>query len=155
MKYKDENGQWQDIILEPSGDTLPIGSIVDYDGEEVPYGYEKVEETHLIESGSNENGHYIKFSDGTLIQHTTFKVEPNNQSYDIYFPTPFIDNNYVITPMHMYEHTIGVISTFSDRRNNMIRIHNTFFNTTNKEWIYGENWAYAQTIGVIAIGKWK
>lgn len=43
MKYKDENGQWQDIILEPSGDTLPIGSIVDYDGAEVPANWEKVE----------------------------------------------------------------------------------------------------------------
>lgn len=43
MKFKDENGNWVPIILEPSGDTLPLGSIVEYDGNEVPYGYEELE----------------------------------------------------------------------------------------------------------------
>lgn len=43
MKFKDENGNWVPIILEPSGDTLPLGSIVEYEGNEVPYGYEELE----------------------------------------------------------------------------------------------------------------
>lgn len=41
MKYRDENGVFQDLYLPPTGDTLPIGSEVDYDGTEVPYGWEE------------------------------------------------------------------------------------------------------------------
>lgn len=41
MKYRDENGVFQDLYLPPSGDTLPIGTVVDYDGDTVPYGYEE------------------------------------------------------------------------------------------------------------------
>ena len=42
MKYRDENGVFQDLYLPPTGDTLPIGSEVDYNGETVPYGWEEV-----------------------------------------------------------------------------------------------------------------
>lgn len=45
MNYKNENGEWKEVILPPSGDTLPIGSIVEIpDDMEVPYGYELVED---------------------------------------------------------------------------------------------------------------
>ena len=44
MKYRDENGKWQELYLPPTGDTLPIGTVVDYDGDVVPYGYEKVDD---------------------------------------------------------------------------------------------------------------
>lgn len=42
MKYKNKEGQWKTLLVEPSGDTLPIGSIVEFNGtqEEIPYGYE-------------------------------------------------------------------------------------------------------------------
>ena len=43
MKYRDENGVFQDLYLPPTGDTLPIGSEVDYEGETVPYGWEQVD----------------------------------------------------------------------------------------------------------------
>lgn len=59
MKYRDEQGKWQELYLPPTGDTLPIGTVVDYDGDEVPYGYEKVDDM----SGDN----FIKYEDGTMI----------------------------------------------------------------------------------------
>ena len=42
MKYKNKEGQWKTLLVEPSGDTLPIGAIVEFNGtqEEIPYGYE-------------------------------------------------------------------------------------------------------------------
>lgn len=41
MKYKDPNtGQLKELSLK-AADTLPIGTIVDYDGENVPEGWEK------------------------------------------------------------------------------------------------------------------
>ena len=36
MYYRDENGDWQEIILEPSGDTLPVGSIAQFGGATAP-----------------------------------------------------------------------------------------------------------------------
>lgn len=41
MKYRDPNtGQLKELSLK-AADTLPIGTIVDYDGEEVPEGWEE------------------------------------------------------------------------------------------------------------------
>ena len=44
------------------GDSLPVGTIVEYDGNIVPDGYEEV-----VDSGSNENGEWIKYSNGKMI----------------------------------------------------------------------------------------
>ena len=42
MKYKDpKTGEYKDIFLK-TGDTLPVGTIVEYDGDEVPAGYEEI-----------------------------------------------------------------------------------------------------------------
>ena len=43
MKYTD-NGEWTDIIVKAT-DTLPIGTEVDYNGTDVPDGWEEVENT--------------------------------------------------------------------------------------------------------------
>lgn len=43
MKYND-NGEWKDIIVKAT-DTLPIGTEVDYNGTDVPDGWEEVENT--------------------------------------------------------------------------------------------------------------
>lgn len=44
-------------------DTVPFNSIIEYDGDTIPDGYEEVSEM----SGSNSNGSWIKYSDGTMI----------------------------------------------------------------------------------------
>ena len=36
MNYKNELGNWEEIILEPSGDTLPIGAITQFSGSIAP-----------------------------------------------------------------------------------------------------------------------
>ena len=46
IKYKD-NGEYKDIVVKV-GDTQPIGTIVDYDGTEVPNGWEEVNDYELI-----------------------------------------------------------------------------------------------------------
>ena len=68
-----ENPQEGDFWIDTSangetyGDTLPIGAIVEYSGTTVPQGYEKVSDNNIIESGSNDNGNWIKYNDGTMI----------------------------------------------------------------------------------------
>ena len=39
MYYRDENGEWKEIILEPSGDTVPIGFIGHTASEKTPTGW--------------------------------------------------------------------------------------------------------------------
>ena len=56
------NKQLKDLPV-PDGDTLPIGAITEFDGSTIPDGYEEVSEM----SGSNANGSWIKFADGTMI----------------------------------------------------------------------------------------
>lgn len=46
MKYND-NGEVKNIIIK-SGDTLPIGTEVEYDGETIPAGWQEVEVEHKI-----------------------------------------------------------------------------------------------------------
>lgn len=36
MDYRNELGNWEEIILEPSGDTLPVGAITQFGGETAP-----------------------------------------------------------------------------------------------------------------------
>lgn len=44
MKYKDPaTGEWKEIYTK-TADTLPVGSIVDFEGNEVPTGWEEVED---------------------------------------------------------------------------------------------------------------
>lgn len=65
----EEGDFWIDTSAngETYGDTLPIGAIVEYNGTTVPQGYEKVSDGSIIESGSNDNGNWIKYSDGTMM----------------------------------------------------------------------------------------
>ena len=63
MKYK-YNNQWKDLTVK-AGDTLPIGTIVDYDGETVPAGYEEVEETEDYSTSETNTGK--KWIDGKPI----------------------------------------------------------------------------------------
>lgn len=48
MKYKDPvTGEWKEIYSK-TADTLPVGSIVDFEGNEVPEGWEEVEGSSYI-----------------------------------------------------------------------------------------------------------
>ena len=50
IKYRDkETGEFKDAYSK-SGDTLPVGTVVDYDGEEIPSGWEEVDYTDNIYS---------------------------------------------------------------------------------------------------------
>ena len=72
MKYRDpDTGEFKDITVKAS-DTLPIGTVVEYDGTEVPSGWEEI--SPIIESGNNNYGDYIKFKDGTMICRGTVTI---------------------------------------------------------------------------------
>ena len=47
IKYKDDEGNFKEIKIKTK-DSLPIGTIVDYDGDTVPDGYEEVEDSSIL-----------------------------------------------------------------------------------------------------------
>lgn len=107
---------------------------------------------YVQESGSNENGNFIKFSDGTMIQSGT--VSCNTSSYGlITFPSAFSSYNIIMTANNIYNGsdelgiivttqsdttTVGVIYFRKYENGNLVTVTNTKV---------AANW--------IAIGKWK
>lgn len=75
MKYKDPTtGQLKELSLK-AADTLPIGTIVDYDGQDVPEGWEQVPEykanPYIIKEQTENIIHYTNTSSWSCIPLTT------------------------------------------------------------------------------------
>lgn len=72
MKYRDPaTGEFKTLAVAAS-DTLPIGAEIDFNGTTVPYGWEEITTSPIVESGNNENGDWVKWEDGTMIIHQRY-----------------------------------------------------------------------------------
>lgn len=60
-----------------------------------------------IESGSNGNGYYTKFPDGTMMQYG-LESSATASSRTLTFPIPFIDTNYTLTGNTIHSTTTSV-----------------------------------------------
>ena len=66
-------------------------------------------ESGIIESGSNENGHWTKFSDGTLICYKNYvDAEANSTSVVVTLANTFIDNDYIVMPVNAYANSVNI-----------------------------------------------
>lgn len=101
MKYRDENGNIKELRLKAQ-DNLPIGAIVDYEGENVPEGYVEVEDEGEIYSteerriGTWIDGKplYRKVIDcGTLPNTTSKNVNYNINNLDLIVECLAISNS--------------------------------------------------------------
>lgn len=157
-----ENPQEGDFWIDTSangetyGDTLPIGAIVEYNGTTVPQGYEKVSDGNIIESGSNDNGNWIKYSDGTMICTISKDVSFTNFSQDkeiyyadisnVNFSQTFTEINSISAIFNSTKQGaypwLG-LSNASKSNISRIRLFN-YYNTNVTGNIY-----------ITAIGKWK
>lgn len=153
--YKDNN--WNEVGGISEADTLPIGSVVEYDGTEVPDGYIEISEM----SGSNANGSWVKFADGTMICRqniNTGSVSISSSWGNLYiysntdihnFPQTFIDVPTISIDTGNITGSIGY--WLADYGNRVV---------TNSYW---KGWALVRpdsgtvntTLNVIAIGRWK
>ena len=82
-------------------------------GIDLPYNFQKIDDAftahqaesaqkHIAESGSNDNGRYIKFDDGTmicckLVNTTTYG---GAGAFETMLPATFVDKNYRCSIMH-------------------------------------------------------
>lgn len=60
-----------------------------------------LEKNYIVDVGSNENGSYIKFSDGTLEQYGTISNTTTGQPR-LTFPLPFVNNDFNIQLTNRY-----------------------------------------------------
>lgn len=109
-----------------------------------------------IQSGSNSNGKYIKFPDGTLIQYGNVSITPSTArlqgglSYysgemNVSLPQNFIDTNYSLSSNIL----IANMNYFCQSYCSIISNSSIFisFASTGKE--------DTRTIQWIAVGRWK
>ena len=73
LKYYNQDSKSWELLSFPVGDTLPIGTIVDYDGTEVPPNWEKVGES----GGGTKDGNEVEVSE----------TEPTDATVDLWVDT--------------------------------------------------------------------
>ena len=141
------NSKLYDIM---GGETLPVGSEIDYDGSTVPTGWE--ETTPIIESGTD----YIKYKDGTMICYgrATIRTSINIQYGSAYrtdvlsitLSQTFVDTNYrvflqPVAPMHV------CYKIDDDKTTNLFKFYGVAF--------VNQAASADRQIDYVAIGKWK
>lgn len=103
---------------------------------------------HIKESGSNANGRYIKFDDGTMICFATVTANFTLLSQDFTLPATFTQ---VISAAFSIRASTSSPTTVVNRAQ-------AYLNVTNGYWrlLTGQSdTATALTVGLFAIGRWK
>lgn len=102
---------------------------------------------NIIESGSNNNGYWIKFSEGTLIQYGSTSYEPSESFKQVYFPIAFRDVSYYFSVIGNYNYYVNVCFAISSILKDRINVYPQ----------RGDGTAVNQTQPFLwfAIGKWK
>lgn len=64
MKVRNSKGELKEIVIK-ANDSIPAGSVIDFDGDVVPEGYEQVEDNKIIlyENQDGNNGYEIELLD--------------------------------------------------------------------------------------------
>ena len=105
---------------------------------------------HITESGSNENGRYIKFDDGTMICQRTVNPDRSivNEEQSFSYPMGFIS-----TPFVSASHQWGVNTAYKRSCGSM------FLSGDTDKWrvAFTESTSVGRTIDMylMAIGRWK
>lgn len=118
-----------------------------------------VEISNIIGSGSNSNGSWVKFSDGTLIQYgllvktlTITKISSQtdwyyDDGYVVKFPINFANINYVVDVKSAVANLVTMnVYSITDYATNLCKV-----NLSNKISITVENHSFRW----LAIGRWK
>ena len=119
----------------------------------------------IVESGSNTNGRYVKFADGTMVQYHYFTGVVNGTSgWNVVtetilwtFPVPFSNSNFYVNVVSVNEtYNTGGDSSLLINDKAIARQINTTNSTgvyiTHRTTVFGNRVAYIRTY---AIGRWK
>jgi len=108
----------------------------------------------IVESGYNNNGSWIKFSDGTMVQWCRASQTTGNNSGTVnLFPTSFIDRNYQISAIQKGVSSGGTTAQYTTETQDIS------MSSFSVKCLYYFNGAWndstAITFFIIAIGRWK
>lgn len=95
-----------------------------------------------IDSGSNANGYWVRYADGTQMCYCMFYKQSNQKYHTVTLPAPFIDTEY------------GVFKNFQDSTSTTqlpVRIFVSNERTTSTF----ETYDIANRACMIAVGRWK
>ena len=107
----------------------------------------------IVETGSNANGKYIKYKDGTLIQQGVVKLPANADKYTLDFPAYFATRDYSLSVIWWYQWYRIMETTYSAQVNGSIDIFPSYWDSSADKWIYKTD--KEPTFHWTAIGKWK
>lgn len=118
--------------------------------ENIEYNNDTLKNTldKIIESGNNDNGSWIKYSDGTMIQYGIDSYSPSsgNDYKIVTFPKSFANTSYFFSPSPTYNYYINVVMVIASIETTSIRVHVQKGNDTMDQ---------VQPFKWFAIGKWK
>lgn len=98
----------------------------------------------IIESGSNENGNYVKYADGTMICYSYVQTGTNT------YPQEFIANPLTVV-MPVNDSTSVMHLCQATTTPSQITISSFWANISNSLWQLDQN----LYVNYLAIGKWK
>ena len=102
-----------------------------------------------IESGSNENGSYIKFADGTMIQYKALVITTANQATtNVELPIDYLNSGFTILVSSLNYHSSNINYSSNSTSKNTFKVIATD-NTTGATPTSAEGFSY------VTIGRWK
>ena len=110
---------------------------------------------HIVESGENANGRYVRFSDGTqiciILTRVTTDSTQNYVEFDVVFPASFLNTDYAVTHA-WYGGFPGRAGAFTKHANARTTGSITGATYTSLSTNFT---SVTRTIGTIVIGRWK
>ena len=102
-----------------------------------------------IESGSNENGSYIKFADGTMIQYKALVITTANQATtNVELPIDYLNSGFTILVSSLNYHSSNINYSSNSISKNTFKVIATD-NATGTTPTSAEGFSY------VTIGRWK
>ena len=102
-----------------------------------------------IESGSNENGSYIKFADGTMIQYKALVITTANQATtNVELPIDYLNSGFTILVSSLNYHSSNINYSSNSISKNTFKVIATDNET-------GTTPTSAEAFSYVTIGRWK
>ena len=137
MKFRDpETGGFKELYTK-AADTLPVGTVVDFDGTEIPAGWEEVEETDNCSTEETFTGKYWR--DGKKIYRKVIELQKYQigKLASINLSNVNIKNVINLDGM-VYDNTFEIPINFYNGDD----MNYCYYNTSTKYLFYNFNWGF-------------
>ena len=103
---------------------------------------------YIVESGSNQKGQYVKFSNGLAICKGSFNITENTSEMQINFPINFVNTGYSVTVTSTYAYSKKIFFAVVASNKESFKVFPTLIDTNTVPTMKGSGY-------YIAMGNWK